>query len=281
MKTILVPLHGSDTGQTTFELAYTMAKQFGSYVEGLFVRQPPPIIAGEGITIPGEYLAQLVEESKRLADSARERFTNFMKEKGVPLHDVTFASEQSSAGWREVEGLESQIVGEYGRLFDLIVIGCANKQTAADRNAMCEAALFDSGRPVLVASPKLPPTLGETIVIGWNGSTETARTIGLGMPLLERAKRVIVLTVEGATVPGPSPDQVTQHLVRNGIRAETKVAQLEGRTSGVAVLEEAQKFNMDLLFKGAFTHSRLRQLIFGGATSHILVAAEVPVFMAH
>ena len=281
MKTILVPLHGSDTGQTTFELAYAMAKQFGSYVEGLFVRQPPPIIAGEGITIPGEYLAQLVEESKKLADSARERFSNFMKEKGVPLHDVTFASEQPSAGWREVEGLESQIVGEYGRLFDLIVIGCANKQTAADRNAMCEAALFDSGRPVLVASPKLPPTLGETIVVAWNGSTETARTIGLGMPLLERAKRVIVLTVEGATVPGPSPDQVTQHLVRNGIRAETKVAQLEGRTSGVAVLEEAQKFNMDLLFKGAFTHSRLRQLIFGGATSHILVAAEVPVFMAH
>lgn len=281
MKTILVPLHGSDTGQTTFELAYTMAKQFGSYVEGLFVRQPPPIIAGEGITIPGEYLAQLVEESKKLADNARERFSSFMKEKGLPLHDVTFASEQPSAGWREVEGLESQIVGEYGRLFDLIVIGCANKQTAADRNAMCEAALFDSGRPVLVASPKLPPTLGETIVVAWNGSTETARTIGLGMPLLERAKRVIVLTVEGATVPGPSPDQVTQHLVRNGIRAETKVAQLEGRTSGVAVLEEAQKFNMDLLFKGAFTHSRLRQLIFGGATSHILVAAEVPVFMAH
>ncbi len=281
MKTILVPLHGSDTGQTTFELAYRMAQQFGGYVEGLFVRQPPPIIAGEGITIPGEYLAQLVEESRKLADSARERFNAFMKEKGVPLHDVTFAGERPTAGWREVEGLESQIVGEYGRLFDVIVIGCASKQTVADRNAMCEAALFDSGRPVLVTSPQLPPTLGETIVVAWNGSTETARTIAFGMPLLERAKRVVVLTVEGATVPGPSADQVTQHLVRNGIRAETKIAQLEGRTSGVAVLEEAQKFNMDLLFKGAFTHSRLRQLIFGGATSHILVAAEVPVFMAH
>jgi nucleotide-binding universal stress UspA family protein len=281
MKTILVPLHGSDTGQTTFELAYRMAKQFGGYVEGLFVRQPPPIIAGEGITIPGEYLAQLVEESRRLADGARERFNTFMKEKGVPLHDVTFASEQPTAGWREVEGLESQIVGEYGRLFDLIVIGCADKQTAADRNAMCEAALFDSGRPVLVTSPQLPATLGETIVVAWNGSTETARTIAFGMPLLETAKRVVVLTVEGATVPGPSAEQVTQHLVRNGIRAETKIAQLEGRTSGVAVLEEAEKINMDLLFKGAFTHSRLRQLIFGGATSHILVAAKVPVFMAH
>ncbi len=281
MKTILVPFHGTDMGQTALELAYRMAQHFGGYVEGLFVRQPPPIVAGEGITIPGEYLAQLVEESRKLADSARERFTKFINEKGLPLQDVTFASEQPSAGWREVEGLESQIVGEYGRLFDVIVIGCANKQSVADRNAMCEAALFDSGRPVLTASAELPPTFGKTIVVAWNGSTETARTIGLGMPLLLRAERVVVLTVEGATVPGPGAEQVTQHLVRNGVRAEVKIAQLEGRTSGVAILEEAKQFGVDLLFKGAYSHSRLRQMIFGGATSHILASADLPVFMAH
>lgn len=281
MKTILVPFHGTDMGQTALELAYRMAQQFGGYVEGLFVRQPPPIVAGEGITIPGEYLAQLVEESRKLADSARKRFTKFINEKGLPLQDVTFASEQPSAGWREVEGLESQIVGEYGRLFDVIVIGCANKQSVADRNAMCEAALFDSGRPVLTASAELPPTFGKTIVVAWNGSTETARTIGLGMPLLLRAERVVVLTVEGATVPGPGAEQVTQHLVRNGVRAEVKIAQLEGRTSGVAILEEAKQFGVDLLFKGAYSHSRLRQMIFGGATSHILASADLPVFMAH
>jgi nucleotide-binding universal stress UspA family protein len=281
MKTILVPFHGSDMGPSTLELAHTVAQQFGSYVEGLFVRQPPPIIAGEGITIPGEYLAQLVEESRRLADGARERFTKFMNEQGVPLRDVTFTTEQVSAGWREVEGLESQIVGEYGRLFDLIVMGCTNRQSVADRNAMCEAALFDSGRPVMVASTQMPPTLGKVIVVAWNGSTETARTIAFGMPFLLKAERVVVLTVEGATVPGPSAEQVTQHLVRNGIRAETKISQLEGRTSGVAILEEAKQFGVDLLFKGAYTHSRLRQMIFGGATSYILASADLPVFMAH
>ena len=281
MKTILVPFHGSNMGQTALELAYKVAQQFGSYIEGLFVRQPPPIIAGEGITIPGEYLAQLVEESRRLAESANERFTKYMSEKGVPLHDVGSVSDQPSAGWREVEGLESQIVGEYGRLFDLIVIGCANKQSVADRNAMCEAALFDSGRPVLVASEQISPTLGKTIVIAWNGSTETARTIAFGMPFLIKAERVIVLTVEGATVPGPAAEQVAQHLVRNGIRAEAKVAQLEGRTPGVAILDEARNVGVDLLFKGAYTHSRLRQMIFGGATSHILSSADLPVFMAH
>ncbi len=280
MKTILLPYHGNDAGHTALELAYSMAQQFGSYIEGLFVRQPPPIIAGEGITIPGEYLAQLAEEGRRLANTARERFSKYMGAKGVALQDVSFASERPSAGWREMEGLESQIVGEYGRLFDLIVIGCATRQTAADRNALCEAALFDSGRPVLVSCAVLPPRLGETIMVGWNGSTETARTIAFGMPLLAQAKRVVVLTVEGGTVPGPSADQVAAHLVRNGVKAEAKTVPM-AKTTGETMLAEAHALGADLLFKGAFTHSRLRQMIFGGATSYIMAHADLPVFMAH
>jgi nucleotide-binding universal stress UspA family protein len=280
MKTILLPYHGNDAGHTALELAYSMAQQFGSYIEGLFVRQPPPIIAGEGITIPGEYLAQLAEEGRRLANTARERFSKYMGAKGVPLQDVSFASERPSAGWREMEGLESQIVGEYGRLFDLIVIGCATRQTAADRNALCEAALFDSGRPVLVSCAVLPQRLDENVVVAWNGSTETARTIALGMPLLARAKRVVVLTVEGGTVPGPSCDQVAAHLTRNGVKAEAKTVPMN-KTTGETILAEAHALGAGLLLKGAFTHSRLRQMIFGGATSHILAHADLPVFMAH
>lgn len=281
MKTILLPLHGSDPAKTALELAYLVAERFGSYVEGLFVRQPPPIIAGEGITIPGEYLTQLAEEGRRTAEDARERFTEFMNEKGVPLRELAFSTDKPSAGWREVEGLEGQIVGDYGRLFDLIVVGCATKQSSADRNAMCEAALFESGRPVMVASAKSPQKLGETTVVAWNGGTETARTIALGMPFLSIAKTIVVLTVEGGTVPGPTGEQVANHLVRNGIKAEARIIQPEGRTTGQALLEEADKIGADLLLKGAYTHSRLRQLIFGGTTQHILSAAEIPVFMAH
>lgn len=280
MKTILLPYHGNDAGHTALELAYAVAQQFGSYIEGLFVRQPPPIIAGEGITIPGEYLAQLAEEGRRQADNARDRFSKYMSAKGVPLRDVSLSSDRPTGGWREMEGLESQIVGEYGRLFDLIVVGCATRQTAADRNALCEAALFDSGRPVLVSCSVLPPRLGETVMVGWNGSTETARTIALGMPLLARAKRVVVLTVEGGTVPGPSADQVATHLVRNGVKAEAKTVPMV-KTTGETMLAEAHALGADLLFKGAFTHSRLRQMIFGGATSHIMAHADLPVFMAH
>lgn len=281
MKTILVPFRGDDQSLAALRLAYTVAEQFGSYVEGLFARQPPPLVSGDGITIPGEYLTELDEEARRAGERAQERFTSFMSDKGVPLQDVTFSSDGPSAGWRDSEGFESQVVGEHGRLFDLIVVGCAGRQAAAERDSVCEAALFDSGRPVLVASPELPKALGETVVVAWNGSTETARTIGLGMPFLLGAKRVVVLTVEGSTVPGPGPDEVADHLVRNGVKAEARTTQPEGRGGGEAILDECRALGADLLLKGAYTHSRLRQMIFGGATSHILAHADLPVLMAH
>jgi len=281
MKTILVPFRGDEPAMAALGLAHAVADRFGSYVEGLFARQPPPLVSGDGITIPGEYLAELDEEARLAGERAQKRFTDFMTDKGVPVQDVHLGRDGPTAGWRDSEGFESQVVGEHGRLFDLIVVGCAGRQAGAERDSVCEAALFDSGRPVLVASTEPPEILGETVVVAWNGSTETARTIGLGMPFLLGAKRVVVLTVEGSTVPGPGPDEVADHLVHNGVKAEARTAQPEGRGGGQAILDECQALGADLMLKGAYTHSRLRQMIFGGATSHILAHAELPVLMAH
>ena len=78
--------------------------------------------------------------------------------------------------------------------------------------ATVEAALFDSGRPVLIVPPLTsePAALGDTVVISWNGSTETARAVSFAMPFLIRARQVVVLTVEGATVEGPSGERSRQ-----------------------------------------------------------------------
>jgi nucleotide-binding universal stress UspA family protein len=144
-----------------------------------------------------------------------------------------------------------------------------------------EAALFESGRPILIAPPRPPEALGKNIVIAWNGSTETARTIAFAMPFLAQAERVNVLTVEGGGVLGPTGTEVVRHLGRSGISATAAEVAPGERSVGEAILEEAAAEGADLLVKGAYTHSRLRQMIFGGATSHILDAADLPVFMAH
>ena len=146
-----------------------------------------------------------------------------------------------------------------------------------------ESALFDSGRPVLIVPPSAPepPALGDTIVVSWNGSTETARAVSLAMPLLVRARRVVVLTVKGATAEGPSGEQITATLRLHGVKATALTRDDERQSPGATILAQAQELGADLLVKGAYTQSRLRQRIFGGATQHILEHAELPVLMAH
>ncbi len=281
MKTILVPFQDDDIAQAALECACRFAGRFDSHVEGLFVLPQPQIIAGEGIALPGVYLTQMVEDGRKLADAAHERFEQFIRSQGIEFLEVNSPADHTTASWREIEGLESQIIGDHGRLFDLIVISRTTKYYAGDWNIICEAALFESGRPVLVAGNVAGEKIGENVLVAWNGSTETARTLAMGMPMLSRAEQVTVLTVDGATVPGPSGEEVANHLMRNGIDASAITMQADLTSAGGVVLEKARELGVDLLLKGAYTHTRLRQMIFGGPTRHILSNAEIPVFMAH
>ena len=101
------------------------------------------------------------------------------------------------------------------------------------------------------------------------------------MPLLAQSDRVVVLSIADGMVPGPGAAEACQHLVRNGITANAVELDAKERSVGEVILQECRSRGVDLLIKGAYTRSRLRQMIFGGATSHILSCAEIPVFMAH
>jgi nucleotide-binding universal stress UspA family protein len=118
-------------------------------------------------------------------------------------------------------------------------------------------------------------------VIAWNRSTETARTLALGMPLLIKASRIVVLEIDGWGVDGPSGREVAQLLRWHGMASETRTLSSRAGSPGRALLSAAASLNCDLLIKGAYTQSRFRQMILGGATSHILAHTKVPVLMAH
>jgi nucleotide-binding universal stress UspA family protein len=149
------------------------------------------------------------------------------------------------------------------------------------RKSTLEAVLFESGRPVLIAPPQPPATLGERIAIAWNGTTDTARSIAFAMPLLMRAQDVVILTVPGPALPGPSDEQVAKSLRRHGVPARVGLVGEAASSPAAALLETAAVLGADLLIKGGYTRSRLRQLIFGKVTSEILAETNLPVFMAH
>ena len=280
MKTLLVPFFDDDAAQRALDYAATLAKRFNSHIEGLFVVRPPQVIDGEGMAMMASYVTQLEEEGERLAERAKVRFESALTAHGIEMAPLGSGVENASASWREFEGLEGQVLGDYGRVFDLIVIGRGFGYPWSDWDAMCEAALFECGRPVLI-TPDAAGSIGEHAAIAWNGSTETARTIALSMPILLESRQVTVITLDGWSVPGPDGEQMVRHLLRNGIETSLYNAGLDGRAPGQAICIEAGKVGADLLVKGAYTQSRLRQLVFGGATRHILYDSKLPVIMAH
>ena len=285
MKTILLPLEESEALPAVLQTALIAARMFGSYMEGLHVRPglTGVVAAGaEGLVAATPGLIESFErEDQARAQRVRATFEEFMRRQGVPRSAALAPANAPSWGWYEEVGQGEATIGSRGRVFDLIALGRPKRGGSGAAMSTLETALLESGRPLLIAPPAVPQKLGENIVVAWNGSTETARTIAFAMPLLSRARAVLVLLVEGGTAPGPSAADAANHFLRNGISAEPRVTKPGKRSVGETVLDEAATWGADLLIKGAYTQSRLRQMIFGGTTSHILAEATLPVFMAH
>jgi len=280
MKTILVLMEKHDGVQSVLQTALLLAQQHGSYIEGIPLRW-----ATEDFALGGDIaVAFPVEQYKRQiateAQQARDAFESFMQKHDVPRSTKSKAS--PSFGWLSDPPESETFVGNHGRAFDVIVMNRPDANSSGLYHRALEAAMFESGRPVLLSPPSPPEHVGTNVLIAWNGSTEQARAVALAMPLLERAERATVLTVTGGTgVPGPSAEQMVRYLRWNRVAAEPLTVGLDGKNTGEAILGAAQKLACDLLIKGAFTQSRLRQLIFGGATQHVIAAATLPVLLAH
>ena len=278
MKTILIPTEDHDAMPAVFETALLVARSFDSYMEGFAVRPS----AGTYVTVePVSSLAISGAYDGEAPRLARAAFEQFMRDKGVPPALTGQDPTSLSYGWLMAELADDIFIGSYGRVFDLIVLGRPGRAPENPRMPPLEAALFESGKPVLIVPPTAPQVIGKNVLVAWNGSTEQAHTNAYALPLLRSAEQVTVLTVEGSFVPGPTGEEAARHLRRNGIKAQALTVKPETRNAGEVILERAAALGCDLLVKSAYTQSRLRQMIFGGATRHILANAGLPVLMAH
>jgi nucleotide-binding universal stress UspA family protein len=278
MKTILIPTEDHDAMPAVLETALLMARIFDSYMEGFAVRPA----AGTYVTVePVSSLAITGAYDGEAPKLARASFEQFMQRQGVPLAAAGEEPVRLSYGWPMAEAADDIFIGSYGRVFDLIVLGRPGRAPENPRMPPLEAALFESGKPVLIVPPQAPKAIGKNVLVAWNGSTEQAHTNADALALLRLAEQVTVLTVEGSFTPGPSCEEAARHLRRNGIKAQALTVKPGARSAGECILEQAAALGCDLLVKSAYTQSRLRQMIFGGATRHILSNAGLPVLMAH
>ncbi|MBL0404611.1 universal stress protein [Microvirga aerilata] len=278
MKSILVPIEDHGVVEPQLEAALQLGRVFDSYIEGIAITPDYPVVLPVDIAI-GVPSPITPENRIEMARACRERFEAFMTMKQVSRSTAGVTG--LSSGWRQDGLMEDAFLGAYGRVFDLVVVGRPDGSNGQTRLSTVEAALFETGRPVLIAPTTAPRTLGETVVIAWNRSTETARAVLGSMPLLRKARRIVVLELDDWGVPGPSGSELARSLRMHDLSAEAITAPDPSNRPGETILKEAAALGCDLLVKGAYTQSRLRQMFFGGATSHILSNTTMPVLMAH
>lgn len=271
MKSILVPTDQSAAMTSVLETTRLVAEKFSSTVSGVALRPvhveivaPDPIVA---VTFPPADW-----DDGEFSIKARKVFDEFASRSGAGM--------TSQFRWRGGPSIDDAVLGSLARVYDVVVLGRPVSSGAGPRMTSLEAVLFESGRPVILAPPKAPTTVGKNIIVSWNCSTEQARATADALPLLKAAEQVTVIFVEGLVVPGPSAAQCVEYLAAHDIKARELSLPAKGKRPGEVLLTEASKLGADLIVKGAYTQSRLRQMIFGGATSHLLANSEIPLLMA-
>ncbi len=278
MKTILIPIENHVSIDTVMRGAVLLGQRFESYLEGVALGPDFTELAAADFSFSGMVFDE--KTRRELFDEALRTFESFMLAQGVKRQGEATAG--PSFGWMGPRLMTDQGIGEYGRVFDVIVVGKPENGVNTPRRLSFETALFESGRPVLIVPSKLPTAIGECIAIAWNGSSETARTVAFAMPLLYQARDVPVLYVPHSRLSGPNAEELTRSLRRHGIAARTVLMGEDAvKAPGAALLEKADQLGADLLIKGGYAQSRLRDMFFGSVTSEVLAKTQLPVFMAH
>jgi nucleotide-binding universal stress UspA family protein len=279
MKTILLPTEQGTAMASALDIALLLAQKFDGCIEGFPLR---PAVADLVAMDPDSGLTMVAvkENDAEMVRQAEDLFRTYMDSHHVPQRTGDGPASLSNL-WLKDAPSGHDFVGSYGRVFDVIVLARPGDEWQSPSMITLESALFESGRPVLIAPPTPTRTLGTNVLVSWNNSTEQARTMADAMPLLRLAERITILTVEGATVAGPSGEQMARSLKANGIASETLTMKPGKRSAGETILAKADELGCDLIVKGAYTQSRLRQMIFGGTTRYILANAKLPVLMAH
>ena len=205
-------------------------------------------------------------------------------EKRVAALRAAFDSWKGEAGeaavaahWFEAEGSVATVIGERGRRADILVAEQPPEHDGTSRQAF-QAALFGTGRPVLMVPPGEPSSFGRAIAIAWRDEKQAARAVIPALRWLAGAAQVHVLVgLHDSRMPLAMPRVFVEH----GIPAELHVLPVRPGPFGRTLLAKAHELGADLLVMGAYAHSPLREMILGGVTRYMLAHADLPVLMRH
>ena len=285
IRKILLPLTGTAAGEAALTTALMIARVWNAHVTCLHVRvdsRDVAPLAGEGLSgaMIEEMMSATEKESSERAYAVRAMFERFVTSHGVSVEQFPAAADHPTASFAAVTGREEDLVAQQARLADLTVVPHPDAGEDVSSSDALHAVLFDSGRPVLISPQVAPTTIGNRVCVAWNGTAESAASVLAALPWMKRAEAVRILAADGYQRRGPGAPELLQYLTLHGVKADIVTFQSANGSVGGGLLAAAAQFDCDLLSMGAYSHSRLRQLILGGVTRHVLENANLPVMMS-
>ena len=288
LRVITARLNGSASDGAVLSGALSLSKKFGGHIDALFARPDPRLAVAaidEGV-YPGFYdemVSAMERQWTEVANKALKNFEKWRTTNQVRTLNAPDGTSDPSVEWRDAMGSDTETIGRRGRISDVIVTAMPSRRLESTYDLTFEAALLDAGRPVLLmpANNHLDLTQGK-VVIAWNGSAEASRAVTAAMPLLINAEEVLVFTAGEGDVDPSMADDLVAYLKWHGAKASVLTSET-GKANSIedALLAAVKKTKASLLVMGAYTHSRFKELLFGGVTRHVFSHATIPVLMAH
>lgn len=183
------------------------------------------------------------------------------------------------AVWMEKIGSPNKVIGIMGPLTDLLVVSHPSSKGGTLARLFLSASLLRTSRPVLVLPQFRKRTVGNRVCIAWNQSVEAAQAVAAAMPILTRADHVSIVTCGPENRAGPKSGQLATYLKYWGIRSEHISA--PGKDEPKEIVAAYKSTGSDLLVMGAYSRSRMSQLVFGGVTEYMINRASIPVLMLY
>ncbi|MBX3454989.1 universal stress protein [Ferrovibrio sp.] len=274
---ILLHLTDDPRSKAKIDAALGLARRFGSHLIALYTLPPPVMPYYTGEFIPTEFIQKQVDEAQAVAKATHAAFEAAAKREGVAVE------------WIESEWPALDAVSVYGRAVDLVLVGQPDPEPtdsapqAPGLSVLPHELALRAGRPILGLpyAGNLPAKLGENILIAWNGSREATRAVHDAMPFLLGAKSVTVYGINADRDRGTPGADLARHLARHDVKVEVSNTVVSDIEVGEALLSAIADRSADLLVMGAYGHSRLREMVFGGVTETILDSMTVPVLFSN
>jgi len=277
IKDIMVICDAGEANDYRVETALLLAKIYQAHITGVHL-VPYPVIPVYGGNFPDTipYIsADQLEQSKNTANRLRDNF----KEKATNLG--------IHCEWKEIDGVDVRYIIDNARYTDVVIVPQGYSRYGEDNTQKIDDYLsIHLGRPLII-TPDLKKvfTLPKKVIIAWDESHEAARAVHDALPFLQYAEQIQIISVATNTKQEKQymifDDDLRKHLSHHGINVEVVSLDPLSKGTGKTILEGALEFNADLIVMGAYGHTRLKEIVLGGATRYLLKNTTIPLFLSH